>query len=492
MTARTLLRSTPAPWRNLLFTALLCGTAAAQEFSSGDLLLVSASITVNGTFTPGVTRVNPANGAKSLVRTMGLLSSNAVFDPHRGALIVRGTPSTTAAAGLWAIDAAGGSTLLVSNAALGPDAIRISVGLGGRIYLISMLTFRIRYIDTDLIVRDVLDASGTGPYSLTGPNPGSLQAFHYDPNTGTILTASSGAAVCGTSTSGTPYLTRVQLAPGGTQVAGAPTTVPVCLSVSGISGNDFHAANTFSPGPNGLVYLSFDNNQYVWLGRMITINPTTLAWSTFATTSDYFGAPAANAGCYSSALNRGVLLDTLTDVLRLYTPGSAGAGVPLASGPLISSPGGSGESVTLLEVPVGAATGLSNFGMGTPGCAGPQWMSATTSPSVGASDFALMTTACPPSSLGLLLVTDAADFPGSDPFFLGLMLHVNIAAATQVGALDIVSNTFGLASSGNLPIAPALLGQTFYAQSIWAWTTCSTPSPYALSSSNGLALTVQP
>jgi hypothetical protein len=33
------------------------------------------------------------------------------------------------------------------------------------------------------------------------------------------------------------------------------------------------------------------------------------------------------------------------------------------------------------------------------------------------------------------------------------------------------------------------LGSTFYAQSIWAWG-CATASPFNLSSSNGLAITI--
>ncbi|MBL8692889.1 MAG: hypothetical protein JNJ88_02210 [Planctomycetes bacterium] len=472
--------------------AALCGAAAAQSFSSGDLCIASASLNTVGGFTPGISRVSPITGTATLVRPLNTIHSNLVFDPSRGNVIVRCKPTVASTSGLWAFDAAGNGTLLASDAVLSSNETEISVGLGGRIYLMNISTLRLRYIEPDLTIHDVLDAAGTAPYVVAGPNPGSVRAFYFDPATSTILTSSYGPAVCGPVTATSPYVTRVQLTPGGGQVAGASMTVPICLSVSGGSGGDVHDANEFNAGPNGSVYLSFDNNAYVTLGRMITINPTTLAWSTFATTSTYFGVPASNAGCYSSALNRGVLLDTFNNVLRLYSQGSGGEGTPLASGDLISSNLGAGESVSMIEIPLGTAAGLSSYGTGTPGCAGPQIMSATTSPSITASDFALVTTACPPSSLGVLVFTDAADFPGSDPFFLGLTLHVSFAAATQVGALDIVSNAFGLATSGNLPIAPTLLGQTFYAQSIWAWTGCSTPSPYALSSSNGLALTVQP
>lgn len=100
------------------------------------------------------------------------------------------------------------------------------------------------------------------------------------------------------------------------------------------------------------------------------------------------------------------------------------------------------------------------------------------------------------SSLGLGIVADAVDVAGSDPFGLGILLHVDLLLATEVLTFDFLSNASG---SGFQPVPipndPMLIGQVFYAQSLWAEDTagglsCSV-SPLHLVSSRGVAITIQ-
>jgi hypothetical protein len=57
--------------------------------------------------------------------------------------------------------------------------------------------------------------------------------------------------------------------------------------------------------------------------------------------------------------------------------------------------------------------------------------------------------------------------------------------------------TFPVAPDGTavvpagIPNNPAIVGTTFYVQHFFTWTTCS-PSPYGVSSSQALAITIQP
>ncbi len=135
--------------------------------------------------------------------------------------------------------------------------------------------------------------------------------------------------------------------------------------------------------------------------------------------------------------------------------------------------------------------GLANYGSGTPGCEGPQRMDANEAPKQNASTFVLLTDRVPPSTLGLGLVTDLQDLAGSDPFGIDVQLHVDLLAATELIPLDMLSDAAGHGSvSVPIPNDPLLVGRTYYAQSLWAWLSC-TPSAFGLSTSDGLEIVVQ-
>ncbi len=130
------------------------------------------------------------------------------------------------------------------------------------------------------------------------------------------------------------------------------------------------------------------------------------------------------------------------------------------------------------------------YGTGTPGCDGTQEIAAVALPVIGAPDFGLLTERAPAGSLGLLLVTDVQDAAGSDPFGIGIALHVDLFLAVEVVALDTTSDAAGHGSCMfAVPSNAALVGTVWYAQTIWAWTSCALP-PYGLSSSRGLRFVV--
>ncbi len=138
---------------------------------------------------------------------------------------------------------------------------------------------------------------------------------------------------------------------------------------------------------------------------------------------------------------------------------------------------------------LGTGCGVSSFGTGTPGCSGSQNVGVSTCPLAGTPSFAFTCDNAPPNSLGLLLVGDAQDLAGSDPFGIGVLLHVDLLASIELISLDLFSDPSGLATTVPFAIPAAVVGNTYYAMALWAWASCSLP-PYNLSTSRGLSLTI--
>jgi len=149
-------------------------------------------------------------------------------------------------------------------------------------------------------------------------------------------------------------------------------------------------------------------------------------------------------------------------------------------------------SVSELRSVVADPTGISSFGTGTPGCAGIEGMTASGPATVGSTDFSVIATGAPPSSLGLLLFADAASVAGVDPFGLGVLSHLDFATLSVLFAFDVRSDGHGYATAP-IPIVsdPAVAGLTLDAQTWWFWKSCP-PSPLGLSTSRGLAIVLQP
>ncbi|MBI3818455.1 MAG: SBBP repeat-containing protein, partial [Planctomycetes bacterium] len=70
----------------------------------------------------------------------------------------------------------------------------------------------------------------------------------------------------------------------------------------------------------------------------------------------------------------------------------------------------------LAKVTIGTPDGITSYGNGTPGCAGPQSLAVYSIPKVGNSLFEIACSHCPPDSLGLLLITNQSYATDSDPF----------------------------------------------------------------------------
>lgn len=141
---------------------------------------------------------------------------------------------------------------------------------------------------------------------------------------------------------------------------------------------------------------------------------------------------------------------------------------------------------------LGLKPGTSSYGTGTPGCAGTQTLDVTHAPMIGSPAFRFSCTNAPPSSLGLGIVTDSKDLGGSDPFGIGVLMHVDFIFATEILPFDFYSDGTGYSETANIniPNNPLLVGKSFYAMALWAWTTCSLP-PNHLSTSRGLELVLQ-
>lgn len=137
---------------------------------------------------------------------------------------------------------------------------------------------------------------------------------------------------------------------------------------------------------------------------------------------------------------------------------------------------------------------MSPYGLGTPGCTGPEILTGTLPPKVGEANFTLACTKAPAYNVGLAIVTNAPDLLGSDPFAIGALLHVDLFSSTETNTLDLFSDGQGLGTAAApIPNNPIIVGSTYYAQAIWAWpmSVCNN-APFGISSSNGLAIKIQP
>jgi len=92
------------------------------------------------------------------------------------------------------------------------------------------------------------------------------------------------------------------------------------------------------------------------------------------------------------------------------------------------------------------------------------------------------------------MIADAQDFGGSDPFNIGAVLYLNLLGATELIAASASSNSSGYAVLAvPVPNNPALISRTYYAQVLWTWPLSMCFNfPYGISTSNGLAITIQP
>ncbi|MCK5945145.1 MAG: beta-lactamase family protein [Planctomycetes bacterium] len=126
--------------------------------------------------------------------------------------------------------------------------------------------------------------------------------------------------------------------------------------------------------------------------------------------------------------------------------------------------------------------GVACVGASSPPCAGDAWLNGSVPARAGATDFEVLASQLPAGALGGVWLADG--FTGGAPV-LDLVSYLN-PTATFVDAL--VADAHGRARVA-APLGPALLGQTFALQSVWA--TGDACAQLGLLASHALAITVQ-
>ncbi|MBI3817955.1 MAG: hypothetical protein HY286_04630 [Planctomycetes bacterium] len=466
------------------FAAGALYAAPGGQFHEGYIFILSSSLPTPPVANAGLLRLDPSTGAIQQILTADWPSVNTsfVYDGYRAKLIMSAHP--TGAPGFSTcikVDADGTWTQFTNM----PASIKkmSSIGDGRIFYLFNNGTAQnpLRYMDASDISHDVLNAAGTGGFSATPT--GQINDMIYEPQTASIwILTFPNASPCGN----TFGIYRIQLNGAGTQVVGAPLVYTYCLGGSG-----FYNGTRLSRGPNGNILVALQSTVPQPNANAFMIDPGSMSGSVYSMWQDSTSPGVLTAGIYSSYLNGMLFVDTFQDEMRYFSQGSGGGGFTFDKG-LVSSAGGSAEAVGMAEVRL-APVGLANYGSGTPGCLGYQHLTANQSPKVNAVDFRLICTNAPPSSLGLILITDVADVAGTDYFSLNFLVHLDLINSTQLLWADIDSNPVGFGESPvPLIIDPMLVGQTFYEQAIWYWTGCAPPSGTGFSSSDALVTTIQP
>ncbi|MFM1872955.1 MAG: hypothetical protein RL398_2377 [Planctomycetota bacterium] len=136
--------------------------------------------------------------------------------------------------------------------------------------------------------------------------------------------------------------------------------------------------------------------------------------------------------------------------------------------------------------------GISPYGSGTAGCNGAHALTAPTSPVVGNPSFALHCDHAPANGFGAMVLGAAPDLVGSDPFGIGVRLHVALAPP-PLAIATLFADPQGHAQHAlPLPAWPGLIGWTMHAQAAWLWPNPCPSASGGWSSSHGLTIVVQP
>jgi hypothetical protein len=137
------------------------------------------------------------------------------------------------------------------------------------------------------------------------------------------------------------------------------------------------------------------------------------------------------------------------------------------------------------------AAGAGAFGVGTSGCLGHGGMGASGELKPGGF-IRMITSGAPPQGLGWGIVAVAPLPNGSDPFGLGVTLHVDLLAGPAF-LFGLRADAAGTATRQfPIPPDPLLTGVAVPLQALWPWSAAAScdPSALGLSSSRGLSLLI--
>jgi hypothetical protein len=135
--------------------------------------------------------------------------------------------------------------------------------------------------------------------------------------------------------------------------------------------------------------------------------------------------------------------------------------------------------------------GVTSYGTGTPGCNGASVLSVPCSATLLNPGETINSTNGPPGTTLIGIVGSASLPPGSDPLFIAVETLVDLTPGTHFLYNFPVAPNGTASIPAPIPNLPSLVGFTFYVQHFFAWSSCM-PSPLGLSSSQALAITIQP
>ncbi|MBL8886429.1 MAG: hypothetical protein JNK16_07195 [Phycisphaerales bacterium] len=314
-----------------LFSSALAAYLVAGSISAiagwtpGDIVCVTGASGVGPGVRPAVLVIRTSPLSVASVRVDSGITGDGAFDPFRNRVVLARTEPFGRKISLLDSDGSLSDLSYAGN----QDALIVAPTGDARIYFLR--PNKISYLDAAGVTRDVLNTSG--PLAFVPARV--WQRMYYD--------APSNALFMGGSSGINAMITKLPLTPDGTRLASPPID------------NNFVTANLtsptvvgFSPGPGANVFIKIDDNSGNTAPRMLIMEPHSIDISAYAF-SGYFGVGGEIAGCYSAALNRAVVIDSLGDNLRLYQPEQIGAG-SVVSAPLISAPASSGENAVLFPI----------------------------------------------------------------------------------------------------------------------------------------------
>lgn len=326
-----------ARWKVVL-TVVCLGLAAgagAADFQQGDLYLLSRHLPDTTPY-EGIIKIDPGSGAVTRLFTASRpLTATLTYDPYRQLLVF-----VMADSGLVGVDAGGALTVLVPNYEL--DGMSLVAARGdGVLYLWNGSNLEFAYVNTTNTVYDLLDLTGTQPFSFPGGTLIEDMIYDHDTNSLICLTGIGNFPEC--PTFGETCAAKIPLDAAGTQVSGPVTSVSADI-VSGYVENVVGSAHYKNPGEI-LIFLGKNTGPGYDVIQHLDI--ASMAFSSFATPS-YPGDNMIRGGSYSTVLDKAVINDTYLDVIRTYALGETGTGDTLAVGN--SGPGYS-EAARMLEIP---------------------------------------------------------------------------------------------------------------------------------------------
>lgn len=294
-------------------------------WNAGDIVCVTAASGVGPGIKPAVLRIQPSPLSVSSVLADNAIQGHGAFDSYRNRVVVLRSAPLGFAISLLDSNGSFSDMLYPGN----QDAQLVAPAGDGRIYF--QRPGKISYFDAGGSVHDLLNSTGAGVFAL----PRQWSRMYFDAATHSLFMGSNSGI--------NALITKIPLTADGTRVAGAPidTIFVTAQLVSPI-------VVGFSPGPNGTVFVKLDDNSGNTAPRLLLMNPATIDISVFAS-SGYFGVGGEIAGCFSPVLNAALVIDSLSDNLRIFTLGSTGAGT-VSSQQLISSAGGSGELAEMFPI----------------------------------------------------------------------------------------------------------------------------------------------